>query len=313
MTTRNSGTQDGFADAVTAAIAEMDEEAKSVADDTTEPVVESNPTVPADDASDDESDEQTEEADESTTPTQEEKPEEVEELFGDADEGTLPLVPPDLKTLMVDVPGEDEQKSIQGLIDGFMKDRDYTQKSQVNAAWATENEQAAKLWQAFQDDPEGVARKIAVDTGLIAEGQGPVANVELSILRSSDEVEAEIVKRVDEAVGKHPAILAAQQVQVRDFMNTSFGDIEEKYDVKLGPKSRRAILVAAQEAGTPDLDLIFNAKMAQRETKATDADKLKAAAPSRPTGRTLTKTKPDEDGRAATIEEAFEYAQVELA
>ncbi len=306
MTTRTEELVGSFDDAVAKAVAELEEATESetetdlpsATDETTEEV----------DQGEVDSQEQADEPTESAT--QPEADEEVEEIFGETEESEDEIVPVDLESMAFELPGVEEPVSLQELQDGYLRQADYTRKTQDLAAARVENEQATRLWDALQATPVEVVRKLATDAGLIAEGAEPMATIELSPLRSTDQVEAEVAKRVAEEVAKHPSVIEAQQVQVRQAMETAFGSIEKKYEVELGPRSRKRILVEAQKAGTPDLELVFNALMSQREKRAADADDLRAAAPSRSTGRSTEKA--ITEGDAMSIEEAFEFAQVSL-
>lgn len=267
------------------------------------------PAEPPVDQADIEEGEQAEEPTESATQPQE--AEEAEDLFADLEseeeESSEPEV--DWEAYTFEVPGEEEPKSLQELRDGFLRNRDYTQGKQAIAEQRKANEQAIKLWEALQSDPVGVVSRLAQDAGLIEEGSSPAAQIEFSPLKTAEAVQAEVDRRVAEEVAKHPSVIAAREVEVRQMMETAFSTIEEKHDVKLSTNDRRAILVRAQASGTPDLELVFNALMSEKQAKAARADGLRAAAPARSTGRTVEEPVSD---KPASIEEAFTMAQVSL-
>jgi hypothetical protein len=248
-------------------------------------------------------DEQSDEASESASQPE---AEDEEELFGDMEETEVePVAVADLR---FDVPGVEEQKSVDELRDGFMRDRDYTQKTQLLAEQRKEHEEAISFYAQIQAQPVEVVTKLAVDAGLIPAGQAPVADVSLSALRTADQVEAEIAERVAKEVSTHPTVQAARIVEMKDQMNKQFSGLETKYETKLGPKSRRRILQEAQKSGTGDLDLVFRGLMAQKQTTVDQAKDLRAAAPGRSTGRSHDKAVDADD--AKSIEEAFDFAMI---
>jgi hypothetical protein len=254
-----------------------------------------------------ESEEQAEEAESAIQP-----PEagEEDEIFGDLEEEKPeadPLSEIDWSEVLFEVQGEEEPVSLQELVDGRMRQRDYTQKTQEIASQRKENEQAVRFWEQLQANPAAVVRQLAVEAGLIEQGQQPVAQIEVSPFRTTETVEAEIQKRVAEEVGKHPSVLEAQKVAATQRMNAEFAEIEEKHGVKLGPDSRRRILVEAQRNGTPNLELVFQALLAQKQQRAAEAEKLRAGAPSRSTGRATERTV---DEPPTTLEEAWALAEV---
>lgn len=308
MTTRSTEELGDFAAAAAKAVAEMEGQT---------PPVDTDPALSADDVeapsgdgqADGEVGEQAEEPTESATQPQEAEDDEVEEIFGDLEDEVEPASDEpafDPFEYEFDLPGEEEPVSFQELIDGRMRQRDYTQKTQELAEARKANEQATRLWDALQENPVEVVRKLAVDAGLVAADGQPVAELDLSPFRTTEQVEAEIAKRVEAELATHPLVQKAQLADVEASMNAAFAAIERKYEVPLGPKSRREILIRAQKSGTPDLELVFNAMLAQRQARATTADDLRAAAPSRTTGRS-TKTAPNEP---QSIEEAWELAEV---
>lgn len=304
LTTRSTEELGGFDEAVAAAIAELEGESPSQDEPTAEPL--------ADDQAEVELTEQAEGTEESATPTPGEG-EELEELFDVEEEESreqqqsVTEISPD--ELEVEVPGVEEPVPLRELIDGYLRQSDYTRKTQQLADQRKQYEDAIRLWEALQEDPVGVVRRLGVEAGLMEAGAEPVKQLEFSPFKTADAVEAELARRVEEAVASHPAVVEAQMVQAREWMESSFSDIEAKYDVKLGPKSRKAILLRAQENGTANLELVFQAMWAEKQARAAKADGLRAAAPSRSTGRTTEKQVTDP---ADSIEEAFSMAEVSL-
>ncbi len=306
MTTENTEGLGDFDDAVTAALAELEAEAAESETPADQPS-DGPEAEGAEDQAKVEADEQSEESTESAT--QPEDTDEEDEIFADliTEEDVQEQAAPDLDSMTFDIPGEDEPKTLQELKEGYMRNADYTQKRQADAAKAQEHEQAIKLYEALTgDNAMAAVHRLAVDAGLIQQGQQPIADPDLSPFKTTDAVEAEIAKRVEAEVAKHPVVLEAQRVQVQKWMDDSFTSIEEKHSITLGPKSRREILLRASKAGTNDLEMVTQALLAEKQARASDAEDLRAAAPGRSSGRT-TRTAPEEPD---SLEEAFALAEV---
>lgn len=211
------------------------------------------------------------------------EPEELFEL-----EGETPQAPPaiNVESLTFTLPGIDKPVSFQEMRDGYLRQADYTRKTQEVAKQRNENEQAIKLWDAIQADPVNVAKVIAVQAGLLDENAVPVKQIDFSPIRTTVEVEAEINRRVEEAVASHPVVTEAAKVKWDNWLNGEFTRLEQTHQVKLGPKSRQRILRRAAQAQVTDLDLVFQSLMAERNAKQAAAEAVRNAAPSRPSPRT---------------------------
>jgi hypothetical protein len=232
---------------------------------------------------------------------------EVEELFELAEEGTsAPPAQIDVASMLFEIPGEEAPKTAQELVNGYLRQKDYTQKTQVIAEQRKTNERAIKLWETIQADPAGVARQIAEEAGLIQPGASPARAMEFSVFKTEEAVEAEIQRRVDMEVQKHPAVVEANVERSRRWVQSEFDRIETSHGVKLGPKSRQTILRVASDRGVGDLELVYRALMQERAERSHEAQRLAAAAPGRPTGRAGTATGPTTE--IDSISDAFELA-----
>lgn len=241
--------------------------------------------------------------------------EEVEELFADDVAGDDDIQPEDealdIEGLTFELPGVDDPVTLQELKDGYLRQADYTRKRQRDAEVAKQNQKAIDLYSAIQADPMKVARQIAEEVGLIAPNAQPVKAVEFSVFNTQEAVEAEIEKRVEEAVKSHPAVLEANEARARNWVDSEFAKIEARHEVKLGPKSRHKILKLASEKNVGDLEVIFNHLMAQRQSQEEGTQRLRKAASSRPHGSGDAKgTEPPPT--IDTVEDAFALAMAEL-
>lgn len=285
-----------FEDAVSEALADLGEVTPEKPE-TTLPVVEEEAEVFEDEVSEEIVEQPESEAD-------------PEELFDDDDVVTESVEQPiDLDSLTFEVPGVDEPKSARELMDGFLRQSDYTRKTQEVARLRQDAEDAIGFWEALRSDPVGVLQQLSAEAGIIEEGQAPVRKIDFSPLKTADQVEQEIQKRVEEAVGKHPLVQQASQQTAITAVDNEFKRIEAEYETKLGPKSRKAILEKAVQTGTGDLELVFNGMLATKQRKQAGAQTAKAAAPGRPTGRTVQK---EISEPADSVEAAFERSLISL-
>jgi hypothetical protein len=285
-----------FEDAIASALEELGE-APPTEPEVTQPVTteESEPLI--EEAPEEEIEEPSSEADTEELFDEEDLVEEEEEQITD------------LESLTFELPGVEKPVSMQGLKDGFLRQSDYTRKTQEVKKQRQEASDALNFWNALRSDPVGVLQQLAAEAGLIEEGQAPARKVEFSPLATAEQVEAEIAKRVEETVDQHPLVQQAAQTQAVAAIDAEFERIEGKYEQKLGPKSRQAILERASRAGTPDLEIVFNSMLAEQQRRRDGAQTLKAAAPKRPTGRAV-ETEITEP--ADSVEAAFKRAEVEL-
>lgn len=230
-----------------------------------------------------------------------------EELFDDSDVVTEVEQPIDWDSFTFEVPGVEEPKSVRELVDGYLRQSDYTRKTQEVARIRQEAEDAIGFWEALRGDPVGILQQLSAEAGIIEEGQAPVRKINFSPFHTAEQTEQEIQRRVEQAVLAHPMVQQASMQTAIGAVDAEFHRLESEYQTKLGPKSRKAILEKAVQTGTPDLELVFNGMLAAKARKQAGAQTAKAAAPGRPSGRSV-QTELTEP--ADSVESAFERALV---
>lgn len=190
------------------------------------------------------------------------------------------------------LPGVDEPVSIEELKDGYLRQADYTRKTQELAASRKEHEKALQIYAALTERPQEFVRQLAETAGLIEKGAAPTSVVELPF-RSDEEYQTEVQKGIDAALAEHPDVLAAQELVTARWIEQEFDRIEVAHaealgGKKLSGKDREAILKVAYKNQTDNLELVFQALLNQKQDKARERDKLKGAAPAKPTGKATT-------------------------
>lgn len=235
---------------------------------------------------------------------------EDESLFGDIEiedaDNESPAIPDDAT---FELPGVEGSVTLQELKDGYLRQADYTRKTQEVAETKKANEKAVSFYEALQGNPEAVVRQLAEQVGLIESGAQPVKAVEFSPLRTAEDVEAEIAKRVEDAVKEHPAVQEAEHQKALATINAEFDRIGQENDVVISDADRKVVLQEAQRRGVADLELVFHDLMRRREAKTREREALKSAAPARPTGAPSSEAN---NAPAASFQEAAQRALMEL-
>ncbi len=201
------------------------------------------------------------------------------------------------------------------LTDGYLRQSDYTVKTQAVAAERDALKEASKFIAAFQADPVDFAKSLAVQAGLIEEGDTPVKVVEIAKVLSAEEVEAEVVKRVDERFDSDPRTADLVLAQAQATAIAEFARIEQEYSVNLTPEVRTSIIDEAARRGTGDLELVFEAMANRASVSKREQGSLRDAAPSRPTRPAAPGDADSEPSKPVieTVEDAFVAAEAELA
>jgi len=241
--------------------------------------------------------------------------ESTESVFGDLlqEEEAAPP-PPDLWATEVELAGFERPVKLSEMRDGYLRQADYTRKTQALSAerktFEQDHEQALKLMDALAKDPAGTAAYLAVKTGVVDGSQIDEAKVRnlqdtWKPPPSREEIEADVERRVAEQVQQHPAILQAQQQVLIAQIDADFQRIEQKHSLKLSDRDRAAILKRAIDSQTSDLDLVTESMLRRLDKVRLDRDQARGAAGQRPSVRSPSADTP---ARVETVEDAFNLA-----
>lgn len=218
-------------------------------------------------------------------PSEGEGEDDPEDLFADLEvEVEEPAVEAEPEADSFVLPGIDEPVSLDELKNGYLRQADYTRKTQEVAADREANAKAVEFWQALTSKPQDVVRQLAESAGLIEPGAQPVKVVDLPF-RPEAEIQAEVEQKLAEALDNHPDILAAQKVMAEQWIESEFDRIEQAHGAKLGPKSRELILKTAHAKQVDDLEMVFQALLTKQQEQARQRESLKLSAPAKPTGK----------------------------
>lgn len=254
------------------------------------------------------------------TPQDGQAPEKADDsVFADLDSAVeTPAAPQGIDwNATVDLPGIERPVPLQEMRDGYLRQADYTRKTQALAAerkaFEEQHGQALRLFKSLTEDPAGTAAYLAVQTGVVDEqavaGRARQLQDAWKPPPAPDQIEAEIERRVAEQVNQHPAVLEAQATSIQQRVNAEFSRIEGQHQIKLTAKDRLAVLQRAANAGTGDLGLVVEGMLRQRDRVRAERDQARQAAPTRPSVRAPSADSP---ARVQTVEDAFNLALAEV-
>ncbi len=238
------------------------------------------------------------------------------EEAGEAD-NTVEVDSDDFWSVAVDLGGVDGEITVSDLADGYLRQADYTRKTQELAEQRRGGEEADKFYQQWQDDPAAFTQALAVELGLLdASDFAPGALPEVAKVPTPERMAELIEQRAAELASDDPRLAEYELTQARDEVDGAFDGFQDLYEMSIPPELRQSILEEAVDRGATDLDgleLVFRARLAEAEARVGRTSQQKRTAPSRP-GRSGSPvpTTPVE-GKVETIEDAYALAQAELA
>lgn len=295
-----------FDEAVQRAMGEIDE-ATPIEEDSALPAEPNEPDAPQDDASEEPVGEVAEQLEDGTFD------------FDDTPEGSEESDDaPGMQYFQIE--GIDEPVSLEELAKGYLRQSDYTRKTQELAELRKEAESsvknvgegAATLWESLRDDPVGTAAYLAVRAGLIDEKAVSARIKEVDGIRLVDETTLSnlVQERLDSAVQTDPRVQEAQAARIHQTIDRQFAAIEQDVGQPLSERARIKTLEFATQHGIADLRVAFAALRGQ--SKARDTESRKAStSPERP------QPKPREDagtreGEIVDFDEASRRALASL-
>lgn len=210
-------------------------------------------------------------------------------------------------------------KTLRELVDGNLRQDDYTKKTQAIAEQRRQLESsnvpegAAKLYELLQNDPAGTVMQMAQELGM-ADGLRPEAdpiipnNSDPQI--DTDRINEMIEQRVQEALASRPEIEAVRQEQYYNQINGELDSIGRKYDVELSEQDKIAVLNNTLKTKHQNLELTFLQMREQLNKKMASKERVQQSS----SGLTRTKTvETQADERPKTVKEAFQLAMAQLS
>lgn len=217
----------------------------------------------------------------------------------------------------VDVPtaGGPENLTVRELADGYLRQADYTRKTQEVAGQRKTLERAEEFLKAFEANPFEFTRSLSVQAGLITEGDTPVQQIDIAKIPSQEEIDAMIDERTEERISTDPRVKDAEIAAARAQVNTEFDRLQDVFGIPLNPELRESLIEEASRTQTGDLEGLLAKRIYLRQQKEARAGRQSQAATSRPGTPPQGATTPEGDKpkEKPTMAEAFKMAQVTAA
>jgi len=205
--------------------------------------------------------------------------------------------------------------TIQELSDGYLRQADYTQKTQQLAEQRKGVSEASEFFDAFKDDPVGFARSLAVQAGWLEEGTEPVKQIDAAKIPTSEELETRISEMVDERVAADPRVKTAEVRDAEVQLDTEYDRLEKEYGLPLSKELRASLTDEAIKVGSSDLEGILTKRLVRSQQQQSKANSVNLASTSRPGAPPASVTTPEgaEVTEFPTMREAFAQAKVAAA
>lgn len=202
--------------------------------------------------------------------------------------------------------------TIKELSEGYLRQADYTQKTQNLAEQRKTTERATEFLSVFESDPVEFARSLAVQAGLIDKDDAPVKDFPIAKIPTQEELEAKLNEMVEERVKNDERVVSATEASARVEIDAEFDRIATAYDVELKPDLRDDILKEAFKSGNSDLEGILAKRIATHQRKQSKAEVTNLASTSRPGSAPQGATTPESEkgNDTPSIAEAFQQAKV---
>ncbi len=216
------------------------------------------------------------------------------------------------QTVEVQTVNGTQQVPLGQLRDGFMRQADYTRKTQQVAQLRKQLGDAADFLDQYRSDPQAFARAIAVEQGLIYQGDKPVAEVQAIKPPTPAEVDQMVEQLAAERIQSDPTVRQAQVLQAQSVVHQEFDRLEQVHHVKLPPELRESITQEAIQRDVADFDLLLRARLASVQDQRRQTGQLQGAAPSRPgSSPGGAQQAPGQGPEINTILEAWQQASLE--
>jgi hypothetical protein len=176
-----------------------------------------------------------------------------------------------------------QQPTVRELTESYMRQSDYTKKTQELAAQRKSLETAEQFRAEYEKNPSEFARQLAVEAGWIADDDPTTPRPDAIRIPSQEEIEQRIQVEVDKRIQTDPDIEAARLEAARSAVNSKFDELETKYGIDLTPKLRQELINEAADRGVADLELVTQARIARAQERMRKAAQSQQAAPNRPT------------------------------
>jgi len=227
----------------------------------------------------------------------------------------------DILEAAVSVEGFETPIQVSELVNGYLRNADYTQKTQALAderrTFAAESEASAKLMEALRSDPAGTIASLAVEVELIKESDLTAdilsrINAKHSV-PTREEVRKQVEERAAALVETDPRIQDAADAALMAQVTDDFAALEQTHNLKFSDKDREAILRHAVELETTRLDLAYLDLRDRAERLRAARQVVQNASPGKQgSGPTVDSTPTGPTSPAKTVVDAWQRAKTVL-
>lgn len=208
-----------------------------------------------------------------------------------------------------------ETVSVRELTDGYLRQADYTRKTQSIADQSKHLNTATEFYAEFEKDPAAFIRSLAVQAGYIGEDQAPSKEV-IAKIPTQEELEAQVNELVEVRIKDDPRVVAAEMTDARNQVNTEFDRLEKAYNVGLNEQLRDSLIVEANQRGTSDLESLLTKRILMAQNKQSQAASGNLGTTSRPGSPPVSATQPNDaqvGGDTPSMREAWQQSKVAAA
>lgn len=198
-----------------------------------------------------------------------EKPEE-KGLFSPLEDEENEDEQPNEDSFTLEVDGQ--RLSADELRQGYMRQADYTKKTQELSEEKAELQKAKTLWEALQDDPAGTVRQL---WQRVQGGENPVDAKPKQNGTTQEDIDAIVERKIQERLQSDPRLQEIEAKNAMSRINSAFAEIEEQHDVTLNDEDRQLVLRRALDEGTANLRMVFNDMMWEVEQKLKEKENAK--------------------------------------
>jgi hypothetical protein len=235
----------------------------------------------------------------------------AEEPEAEPDEGERKALTYD-DDMVVEVP-DVGPKTLKELREGFLRQGDYTKKTQDLAEQRKALEKAETLWSMLEEDTVGTIAQMALQAGLLDESQVanlPKVSAKNPILAPEKESEKEdidalVAKKVQEVIENTPEFSRMRQEARTQQVKAELDQLEKDYGTTLDNDDRLAIVKTAI-ANQQGIEFTYLKMQKQLEKAIAEHDRIASAATKQRSGKLPKRELTDE--KPASLEEAWEWA-----
>lgn len=217
----------------------------------------------------------------------------------------------------VEVKAGEDPIQVSELVQGYLRQADYTQKTQLLAderkSFEAENEAAVSLVESLRQDPAGTIASLAVSVGLMNEADldpSVIANLNREhSVPTRESVAQSIETQAKAMVEQDPRVIEAEDARLLAEVEASFSQIEATHGVSFSGRDKDAIFQRAVEMGTMRVDLAFLDLQAQATKLRKDRDAAKQSAPQAPGAAVADQTPTQPSTPPTTVKEAWQRAK----